>query len=114
MSELDDALSALLGSPEEHAENSRACVHSCPYPSVRGNKLPRRGAPRRPRKAISRGSNIAQMMKLFSAAIDDKSAALLKALKPFLSPERAEKVDRAMNAARLARIAQAALMKEKD
>lgn len=54
------------------------------------------------------------MMKLFSAAIDDKSAALLKALKPFLSPERAEKVDRAMNAARLARIAQAALMKEKD
>ena len=40
---------------------------------------------------------------------DDKKAALLEALKPFLKPERQAKVDQAARIARLSRVAKAAL-----
>ena len=40
---------------------------------------------------------------------DDKKAALLEALKPFLKPERQAKVDQAARLARLSRVAKAAL-----
>ena len=40
---------------------------------------------------------------------DDKKAALLEALKPFLKPERRAKVDQAARLARLSRVARAAL-----
>ena len=40
---------------------------------------------------------------------DDKKAALLEALKPFLKPERQAKVDQAAKIARLSRVAKAAL-----
>lgn len=40
---------------------------------------------------------------------DDKKAALLEALKPFLKPERRAKVDQAARIARLSRVAKAAL-----
>jgi len=113
MSELDDALSALLGSPE-NMQKIAALASTLSGARPSGEQASAQGGAPPPAESDIPGVDIAQMMKLFSAAIDDKSAALLKALKPFLSPERAEKVDRAMNAARLARIAQAALMKEKD
>ena len=40
---------------------------------------------------------------------DDKKAALLEALRPFLKPERQAKVDQAARIARLSRVAKAAL-----
>lgn len=41
--------------------------------------------------------------------LDKRQENLLNALKPFLKPERREKIDRAMQAARLSRLAGAAL-----
>ena len=44
-----------------------------------------------------------------AGTLDRRQENLLNALKPFLKPERREKIDRAMQAARLSRLAGAAL-----
>ena len=44
-----------------------------------------------------------------AGTLDRRQENLLNALKPFLKPERREKIDRAMQAARISRLAGAAL-----
>lgn len=48
------------------------------------------------------------------SAQDDKKTALLAALKPFLKPERQEKMDQAVRIARLTRVIRAALRMFRD
>lgn len=48
------------------------------------------------------------------SAQDDKKAALLAALKPFLKPERQEKMDQAVRIARLTRVIRTALKMFRD
>nr|WP_317324550.1 hypothetical protein [uncultured Flavonifractor sp.] len=48
------------------------------------------------------------------SAQDDKKAALLSALKPFLKPERQEKIDQAVRIARLTRVVRAAFSLFRD
>lgn len=48
------------------------------------------------------------------SAQDDKKAALLAALKPFLKPERQEKMDQAVRIARLTRVIRTALRMFRD
>ena len=48
------------------------------------------------------------------SAQDDKKTALLAALKPFLKPERQEKMDQAVRIARLTRVIRTALRMFRD
>ena len=55
-----------------------------------------------------RGSALRTLLQQ-AGKLDRRQENLLNALKPFLKPERREKVDRAMQAARISRLAGAAL-----
>ena len=55
-----------------------------------------------------RGSALRALLQQ-AGKLDRRQENLLNALKPFLKPERREKVDRAMQAARISRLAGAAL-----
>ena len=55
-----------------------------------------------------RGSALRTLLQQ-AGKLDRRQENLLNALKPFLKPERREKVDRAMQAARISRLASAAL-----
>ena len=55
-----------------------------------------------------RGSALRTLLQQ-AGKLDRRQENLLNALKPFLQPERREKVDRAMQAARISRLASAAL-----
>ena len=112
MSEFDEKLSALLSSPENIEKIAQLAASLSNMPPQQEQAPPEE---KKAQPTKESGLDIAQILRLFSSATgDDSTAALLKALKPFLSQERAEKVDAAMNAARLARVAQNALMKGKE
>lgn len=69
---------------------------------------PAAAAPPAEQAPEDRGSALRALLQQ-AGKLDRRQENLLNALKPFLKPERREKVDRAMQAARISRLAGAAL-----
>lgn len=69
---------------------------------------PAAAAPPAEQTPEDRGSALRALLQQ-AGKLDRRQENLLNALKPFLKPERQEKVDRAMQAARISRLAGAAL-----
>ena len=69
---------------------------------------PAAAAPPAEQTPEDRGSALRTLLQQ-AGKLDRRQENLLNALKPFLKPERREKVDRAMQAARISRLAGAAL-----
>lgn len=128
MAELEEKLNAILGDPqamEQILSAARALSGQEPAGPEPAEGTDRSGAPSGSGAAGDEGG----AESLFSALgdldpkwvklgvrllgeygrTDDRKAALLEALKPFLKPERQAKVDQAARIARLSRVAKAAL-----
>lgn len=66
-------------------------------------------APKPPESAADTANDMLAALLQRAGKLDRRQENLLNALKPFLKPARREKIDRAMQAARLSRLAGAAL-----
>ena len=108
---LEQAIGALLHDPEQMqtiVSFARSLGLSPPEaPPKQAAPMPRQEPPPSPPPASSNEALGALLQK--AGTLDKRQENLLNALKPFLKPERREKIDRAMQAARLSRLAGAAL-----
>ena len=112
MSELEDKLSGILNSPEQMARIMQLAQ------SISGEDAQQKGEkepPRAEKEAPSPFEGLdPKMIALLSRLTAELSASsgkerLIAAIKPYLSRERGEKIDKAAKIARLAKIAQSAL-----
>jgi len=115
LSELEDKLSGILNSPEQMARIMQLAQ------SLSGEKDGEKKSEEPPRREKEAASSpfegldpkmIALLSRLtaeFSSSSSGGKEQLIAAIKPYLSRERGEKIDRAAKIARLAKIAQAAL-----
>lgn len=112
MSELEDKISQVLSNPEQMAQISRI-AQSLMGGEGAADTTPPGQSPSAPDGAG--GLDAAMIARLARAAgaggqdAGGKSAALLAALRPYLSEKRRDKLQRAMKLARLARLARFAL-----
>lgn len=106
MSGMEDQLGAILSDPEMMAKiQSLAQSLGQPEESPRQAEAPKKEGPPPPPPGIGAGD--LEMVKAFTgfargAEIDKDQRALLKALSPYVSREKAAKLERAMRAAKLA------------
>ena len=127
MAELEEKLNAILNDPQAMGQIPAAA--RAPSGQDEGEKTADQAPGEGPSAAAENGPAAGDAGQLFSALgdldprwvklgvrlmgeysrQDDKKAALLEALKPFLKPERRAKVDQAARLARLSRVARAAL-----
>ena len=109
---MEDALGKILNDPGAMAQimslaqslglgGAPAAGQDPPPRPPEGQPPPGPGAPG--------GELVAQLLRAASAAGKQNHAALFRALAPYLAPHRQEKLERAMQIARLSRIAGAAL-----
>lgn len=116
---LEQAVGALLQDPQQMqkifalAQSLGFSPPPSPSPQPSPPPPPQPVAPEPARKAPDEkpGERQEALSALLQKAgkLDRRQENLLNALKPFLKPERREKIDRAMQAARLSRLAGAAL-----
>lgn len=108
MDQLDDKLGAILGNPDL-MQQIMSMAQSLSNPQ---EAPPSKAEPQR-RESASGDLDMASVQKLMQFArqtgIDRNQQNLLKALDPFLSAERIQKLERAMRAAKLANLASSAL-----
>ena len=107
MDDLERALRAVLDDPaqmQELRELAGAMGFSAPQPQSVSATAPKAAEPEPEPKPEPAAAMLRQAGKM-----DKKQEALLLALKPFLRRERQEKIDRALQAARLASLASLAL-----
>lgn len=107
MDELEEKLGEVLSSPEKMQqvmEMARALGLSPP-----AQEPPKPDAPAEPLFPPQMASLLTQ-----AGALDKKQEDLLCALKPFLRPARQERIDRAMQAARLSHLAGYALRTQSE
>ena len=98
---LEQAIGAVLQDPQQ-LQKIFALAQSL------GLSPPEAAAPPAEQTPEDRGSALRALLQQ-AGKLDRRQENLLNALKPFLKPERREKVDRAMQAARISRLAGAAL-----
>ncbi len=109
---LDQALGAILQDPAQLqkifalAQSLGLSSPPQPPPSEPPPALPQPPPPAPERSAAA--DTLAELLQK-AGKLDRRQENLLNALKPFLKPGRREKIDRAMQAARLSRLAGAAL-----
>ena len=109
---LDQALGAILQDPAQMqkifalAQSLGLSSPPQPPPSEPPPALPQPPPPAPERSAAA--DTLAELLQK-AGKLDRRQENLLNALKPFLKPGRREKIDRAMQAARLSRLAGAAL-----
>ena len=109
---LDQALGAILQDPAQMqkifalAQSLGLSSPPQPPPSEPPPALPQPPPPTPERSAAA--DTLAELLQK-AGKLDRRQENLLNALKPFLKPGRREKIDRAMQAARLSRLAGAAL-----
>ena len=128
MAELEEKLNAILSDPQA-MEQILSAARALSGQEAGGPREPEGAEEDRPPSAPGGGAGQGAPDGLFSALgdldprwvklgarllgeygrTDDKKAALLEALKPFLKPERRARVDQAARLARLSRVAGAAL-----
>ena len=118
MDDLERALRAVLDDPaqmQELRELAGAMGFSAPQPQSVSATAPKAAEPEpepKPVQAVIQQQPLpepAAAMLRQAGKMDKKQEALLLALKPFLRRERQEKIDRALQAARLASLASLAL-----
>ena len=116
MDDLERALRAVLDDPaqmQELRELAGAMGFSAPQPQSVSATAPKAAEPKpKPVQAVFQQQPLpepAAAMLRQAGKMDKKQEALLLALKPFLRRERQEKIDRALQAARLASLASLAL-----
>ena len=117
MAELEDKLNAILGNPEAMGQ-IMSLAQSLTGGTGSGTEAP---APPPPPPAGSGdlsallGQADPRMLQVGMEVLrayqsgEDKSAALLSALRPFLKPEHQDRIDRALRWTRMARVLRAAL-----
>lgn len=104
MSQTEDQLGAILGNPQMMAQ-IQALAQSLGQPSDAPPPPPKpQGSPQKP-PGPENGDM--EMLKAFTgfvrqSAIDKDQQALLKALRPYISRERCQKLEKAMRAAKMA------------
>lgn len=112
MSELDDKLNSILNNPQMMQQiMSLAQSMNSPEPQPPAQPQPPQSQPPPPKGGAlfdapidpSLLSKIAGLMQ--RSSIDQDQAQLLKALRPFLSGQKLQKLERAMHAAKMAGIA---------
>lgn len=113
MSEFEDKLNSILSSPEQmqkimdmakQLSSSQSHSNAEPEPETQKDDAPG-GAGALDPKLLSM---VTKFMSAYSSASDEK-ADVLRALRPYLRTERQEAIDRAVELARLAKIARLAL-----
>lgn len=113
---LEQAIGAVLQDPQQ-LQKILALAQSLGLSPPEAPAAPPPPKPPKPAAAITppdeqapedRGSALRALLQQ-AGKLDRRQENLLNALKPFLKPERREKVDRAMQAARISRLAGAAL-----
>ncbi len=110
MSELEDKISSILSSPGE-MEKIMEIARSL---SGAGSGQPAGGEPTGGASASPEGPDpklmalLTRLLGEYNSAGSDKTA-LIRAMKPYLKPERAQAVDRAAQVAKLARLARMAM-----
>lgn len=104
MDEMEQKLGAVLGNPEL-MQKIMAMAQSLGQPDQQ--------SPQPPEPSPAPGIDIAMIQRLSGLArqsgIDSQQHALLAALRPYLSSERVSKLEKAMRAAKLARLASSVL-----
>ena len=99
MENLEEALSAILSDPDT-MQKIQAIAGSL------GQKEPSAGAAPEQQPPLPDFSGLQGLSKLASGAgVDQEQRALLKALSPYLSRDRVAKLENAMRAAKMARLA---------
>ena len=101
MDEMERKLGSVLGNPEL-MQKIMAMAQSLGQPSEPPQEPP--GTPEIDIAMLQRLSGLARQ-----SGIDSQQRALLAALKPYLSSERVSKLEKAMRAAKLARLASSVL-----
>lgn len=101
MDEMEQKLGAVLGNPEL-MEKIMAMAQSLGQPAQPPQEPPQ--APEMDFAMLQRLSGLARQ-----SGIDSQQRALLTALKPYLSGERVSKLEKAMRAAKLAKLASSVL-----
>ena len=113
MSELEDKLCGILNSPEQMARIMQLAQSlSGEAGGERRSEQPPRGEKERAEDPFAGlDPKMIALLSRLSAELSGPSGKepLIAAIKPYLSRERGEKIDRAAKIARLAKIAQAAL-----
>ena len=103
MSEMEEKLGAILGNPQMMQQ-----IMALAQSMNQAQELPQ-AAPPEPPKAVQPEFDPAMMARLAGLAgqsgTDSQQKALLSALAPYLSRERISKLERAMRAAKMARLA---------
>lgn len=106
MDDMEAKLGAILGNPEMMAQ-----IMSLAQKMGGGDTPPPPPPPESP--VLPEGMDLGLMMKLAgmagSATVDANQKALLRALRPYLSIERLNKLEKAMRAAKLAGLASSLL-----
>ena len=114
MSEFEDKLNSILSSPEEMKKIMRI-ARSISDSIGSGEQKPASAESNSPSILSSLGDLDPKMLKLMSGLIgeyksqNDDKTALLKAMKPYLKPERRPALDKAADIVKMAHIAKIAL-----
>lgn len=106
MEDLENTISQILGNPDSMAQiMSIAKSLGVPSPSSEAESPP----PVSPAPALDQSMlSMLELVKQFGAG-DPREAQLLNALKPYCSEQRRQRIDRALQIARLSQIAGTAL-----
>ena len=112
MSEMEEKLGAILSNPQMMQQIMSMAQAMSPPPEPQGRpEQPPEPAP--PASAPQTHPDVAVMQKLAGmtrqSGIDKNQQALLRALSPYISRERSAKLEKAMRAAKMARLASAFL-----
>jgi len=118
VSEFEEKLNSLLSSPEELEKITRlaqsfmgGAAETPAAPAAASGSLPDLGG-------LLEGADMASLTRMLGALGSggprSESQQLLEAIKPHLKEKRRAKIDRAMQLARMAKLAQAALFTQKE
>lgn len=109
MDNLENQISQVLNDPERMAQiMSLAQSLSGALPGLGGGQEPEKSGDNNPAPPAFDASALAGLMQQATAG-GQREKALFEALKPFVSPERRDKIDRALQISRFSRMASLAL-----
>lgn len=116
MSEFEEKLNSVLSSPEEMEKLTRlAQSFMGGLSATPADEAPRaQTAPASPLPDGADAASLTRMLSALGGSRHSESQELLEAIKPHLKEKRQAKLDRAMQFARMAKLAQAALSVQRD
>ena len=105
MSEMEEKLGAILSNPQMMQQIMSMAQAMSPPPEAKTEQPPEPAPPALPDFSVMQ--KLAGMTR--QSGIDKNQQALLRALSPYISRERSAKLEKAMRAAKMARLASAFL-----